>query len=200
MACSASKLKVGDFLSRVSYMRVVAKHGDTFEVENETGLKWRISGDILENEARSSNEFTKTERVTRTELARILEQDVRDSAFNALFTKLPDPNDQSDILEDADLSTPAKRKRAAKDVCTGKERVMHGHIIDTHELAGDADRPRDRLAGPVRGALLSNRRLPRGGHGPCVRRLSSNHRSALDSDNFPGSRIAAAVPPFDRPK
>lgn len=128
----ASQLKVGDFMSRISYMRVVGLRGDSVEVENSEGFRWSISRDVLEAEASASDQFTTTKKVTRTELARILEQDVRDSAFSCAFTKLPDPNDQEAVLSGADLSSPAKRKRVAKELCVGKERVMHGHLLDTH--------------------------------------------------------------------
>ena len=124
----ASKLKVGDIMSRVSYMKVVSIDGDSVVVRNEKGFQWSISKGVLEAEARSSSQFSKTEKVTRTELARILEQDVRDSAFCVTFNKLPDASDQEAVLAGADLSTPAKRKRVAKELAVGKERVLHGHI------------------------------------------------------------------------
>ena len=130
----ASKLKVGDIMSRVSYMRVVGISGDSVSVRNERGFEWTVGKSILEAEARSSSQFTKTEKVTRTELARILEQDVRDSAFSVSFTKMPDAADQDALLAGADLSTPAKRKRVAKELGVGKERIMHAHVDDTHEL------------------------------------------------------------------
>ena len=130
----ASALKPGDIMSRVSYMRVVAVDGDSVQVENADGFKWTISKAILEAEAHSSSQYTESIKVNRTELARLLEQDVRDTAFSACFTKLPDAADQEALLASADLSTPAKRKRVARDLGVGKERVMHGHIVDTHEL------------------------------------------------------------------
>jgi len=92
---------------------VVSIDGDTVTVKNDKGMEWRISKDILAAEACRSKQFTKTEKVTRTELARVLEQDVRDCAFFVCFTKLPDVNDQEALLNGADLGTPAKRKRVA---------------------------------------------------------------------------------------
>lgn len=134
-ALDASKLKAGDFLSRISYMRVISVDGDSVEVENEAGFRWSIGRSIVEAEAVSSDQFTETQKVTRTELARILECDVRDSVFSVAFTKLPDAAEQERTLAAADLSTPAKRKRIAKELGVGKERVLHGHNADTHELA-----------------------------------------------------------------
>ena len=90
----SEKLHVGEVLSRISYMRVVSINGDMVTVKNDKGLEWNIGKGILAAEASSSSQFEKTEKVTRTELARILEQDVRDCAFSVCFTKLPDVNDQ----------------------------------------------------------------------------------------------------------
>lgn len=131
----ASKLKAGDVLSRISYMRVIGMDGDSVEVENESGFRWSIARSILEAEAVSSSQYTKTLVVPRTELARVLEQDVRDTVFSVAFTKLPDLSEQEKTLADADLSTPAKRRKFAKILGVGKERVLHGHIDDPgHEL------------------------------------------------------------------
>jgi hypothetical protein len=130
----ASKLKVGDFMSRIQYMKVRSINGDSCEVEDETGFTWTICNTILEAQAYSSHQFTKIEKVTRTELARIAEQDVRDAAMSCSFTKLPNQADQEKLLAGADISTPAKRKRIAKELGVGATRVMHCHITDSHEL------------------------------------------------------------------
>ena len=130
----ASALKAGDFLSRISYMRVLGVDGDSVEVENKDGFRWSVSKSILEAEACAADQFTTERKVTRTELARILEQDVRDSVFSACFTKLPDPRDQEALLDGADISTTAKRRRLAKELTVGKERVIFAHITDTHEM------------------------------------------------------------------
>ena len=130
----ASQLKAGDFLSRISYMRVKSLQGDNVEVENEHGFSWSISKSILEAECTTAHQYSKTEKVTRTELARILEQDVRDAVFSCCFNKLPSADDQEKALAAADLSTSAKRKRVAKELGVGPERIMYAHIVDTHEL------------------------------------------------------------------
>ena len=40
---------------------------------------------------------------------------------------------QEALLASADLGTPAKRNRVAKDLGIGKERVLHGHIEDVRK-------------------------------------------------------------------
>lgn len=129
-----SKLKVGDFMSRVSYMRVKSISGDNVVVENQDGFSWSISKTILEAEATSSTQYTDTKKVNRTELARIFELEVRDSVFSCSFTKLPNLSDQEALLANADLSTSAKRRKVAKDISKGDERTLHGFIVDTHEV------------------------------------------------------------------
>ena len=84
--------------------------------------------------AHSADQFSSTHKVTRTELARIAEQDIRDTVFSCAFNKLPNQQDQERVLAGADLSTPAKRRKVAKDLSVGPERVLIGHITDTHEL------------------------------------------------------------------
>lgn len=54
--------------------------------------------------------------------------------FSCCFNKLPNVDEQDAMLDGADLSTSAKRKRVAKDLQVGPERVMHAYALDTHEL------------------------------------------------------------------
>ena len=132
--CSPKDFQVGDVLSRINYITVISVDDDSVEVRDTTGFQWTIGKSILENQAYTSNQYTRVEKVTRTELARLLEQDIRDSVFSCAFNKLPSADEQDAILESADLSTGAKRKRVAKDLQVGPERVMHAYAEDTHEL------------------------------------------------------------------
>lgn len=131
----ASKLKVGDAMSRIQYMKVVRIGATSVTVQDETGFEWDIGKSILEAQAYTADQFTETVKVSRTELARIMEMEVRDSIFSCCFSKLPNADDQEKALANADLSTAAKRKRVAKEISVGAERVLVGHVTDTHELA-----------------------------------------------------------------
>ena len=133
--CDIAKLKTGDILSELNYIKVVSVSDDRCEVEDAlSGQKWSVSKSILETQAYTSNQFTSCEKVTRTELARILEVDIRDKAFSVCFTKMPQLADQEKLLESADMSTPAKRRKVAKELGVGEERVMHAFATDTHEM------------------------------------------------------------------
>jgi hypothetical protein len=133
--CDIGKLKVGDFLSEVNYIKVLSVTDKDCEVEDAlSGKKWTVSKGILETQAYTSDQFLTCEKVTRTELARILEVDIRDKVFSVCFNKMPQLADQEKMLETADLSTPAKRRKVAKDLGVGEERVMHAFATDTHEM------------------------------------------------------------------
>jgi hypothetical protein len=153
--CNIQSLKPGDFLSRINYIKIVSNDGSNVTVQDETGFQWNIAKTILENQATNllglqllcffslillcrqaytSNQFTKVENVTRTEMAALLETEVRDQVFSCCFNKLPNSDEQSSILENADVSTAAKRKRVAKELVVGPERIMHAYLTDTHEL------------------------------------------------------------------
>ena len=132
--CAPEHLKAGDVLSRMNYITVVSVNRDTFTVRDTTGFEWDIGRTVLQKQAYTSNQYTKVEKVTRVELARLLEQDIRDSVFSCCFNKMPNADEQDTMLENADLSSGAKRKRIAKDLQVGPERIMHAYAEDTHEL------------------------------------------------------------------
>ena len=133
--CDTGKLKIGDFLSEINYIKVTKVEAMTCDVEDaNTGKKWSVSKSILETQAFTSDQHTEVKKVTKTELARILEIDIRDKVFSVCFHKMPQVDEQEKMLEHADLSTSAKRKRVAKELGVGKERVMHAYATDTHEM------------------------------------------------------------------
>ena len=80
-------MKKGRFYSRTSYMEVQDAFNSNSVVRNESGLTWQIANGILEAECVSADEFTKTEKVSMTELARIFSEDVGASVFTVEFEK-----------------------------------------------------------------------------------------------------------------
>ena len=122
-------------MCEINYIKVLAVQDDKCDVEDvNTGQTWSVSKSILETQAYTSDQYTSSEKVTRTELARILEIDIRDKVFSVCFTKMPNLQDQEKILEGADLSTSSKRKRVAKELGVGQERIMHAYAKDTHDM------------------------------------------------------------------
>jgi len=65
----ASKVRPGDWLSIVSYMRVVERlPNDQFLVATDNGFEWVLPKDVLESLCTSANQFSRIVEVSRTEL------------------------------------------------------------------------------------------------------------------------------------
>lgn len=80
------KIKEGDYISRISYMKVLGTNGSSTTVENEDSLVWQISNDIVNKECISASEYKEEKKVSRTELIDIFSK-VGDTVFTVNFDK-----------------------------------------------------------------------------------------------------------------
>lgn len=138
--CDVDALRKGDRLSRISYMEIAeppAPGDASLRVRNETGMEWTIGRSIVANECYSATQYLGApEKVTRTELARLLQEEVRDSVFSLSFLKAPDAKKQAELLEGADLANDKKRRKVAADLQKGEERVIVAHVLDFEHAMG----------------------------------------------------------------
>lgn len=140
--CDASKIQVGDKLSRIAYYDVQSIDNDRITVCNENGFSFGLTKDIAENEMFSANQHTEEKTVTRTELAQVMENEVRDAVFTVTFDKQPKPEDAAETLkravqDDSDaVKEPKKRKKLAASLLHGEERVLVGHLVASEPLMG----------------------------------------------------------------
>lgn len=131
-----SKLKVGDRLSRISYMEVLSHYGGSVVVRNEEGLEWSIGKDIVAKECYSADQFNETKEVTRTELIEIFSK-VGDSIFTVNFNKLPTADDFLALTRDE-----GNKIRSYKDMerdfkkLKGEERTLVGYMTATENGFG----------------------------------------------------------------
>lgn len=144
----ASRLSVGDFLSRVSYCKVVELISDTeIRLENKTGFRWNIDSRIVEEECYSASQFDgdNIHKVSLTALVEVL-LSARDSAFQLAFLKQPKTEDSAESMAQAivahgGLGT-AKRavksflKKALPANTRGELRVLTGHMVKPEPLLG----------------------------------------------------------------
>lgn len=147
-------LKVGDRLSRVSYMEIVGKRGSSFSVKNEEGMTWTIAGSILQNEAYSASQYTEEREVNRTEMVEALES-AGDSVFTVVFDKKISQKSIAAALAELD-ELPSKKtalNKLAKSMMAGEERTLVGYLASTEpkmgrsvvidlEIPADKHRPR----------------------------------------------------------
>jgi len=130
-------LKIGDRLSRVSYMEVVGKAGSTFRVKNEEGMVWSIAASILENEAYAASQYTEEREVSRTEMVEALES-AGDSVFTVVFDKKTSQKSIVTALSALDELPDKKTQlnKLAKSILAGEERRLVGYLASTEPKMG----------------------------------------------------------------
>lgn len=75
--CDVSKIKGGEYYSRLSFGKVVSKSNHSLTIQNDKGKDWTIDGGIVENEFYIHGQFTTEEAVTRTEMIEKLREATR---------------------------------------------------------------------------------------------------------------------------
>ena len=132
-----NQLKVGDRLSRISYMEVVEAGSRSLRVRNEEGMTWTIAASILENEAYAANQFTEVQEVSRTDMVHALES-AGDSVFTVVFEKKT--SQKSIVAALSALDSLPDRKAAlnklAKSMMAGEERTLVGYLTSTEPKMG----------------------------------------------------------------
>lgn len=134
---NVQELKVGDFLSEIQYYKVVFVHLKSFEsnevkaitVENERGLQFKVSSQIIEEGMFSNNQVTDIVEVTRTQLIETFSH-VGDTVFTVCFNKQADVKDIIALTESPNLDKKNK-KMAILLAFRGEERILTGYLIST---------------------------------------------------------------------
>jgi hypothetical protein len=129
-----TKVKVGDYYSRLSYGKVLNVGTSELTIENEKGESWDIGKKIFENEFKTHNQFEETVKLTKTELANIFLSNAR-VILTVNFNKQVKEKDVVDqlvelypnkgkIISEADYKK--KVKELVGSVVVGEERTMVG--------------------------------------------------------------------------
>lgn len=150
----SDNLKENEHLARLSYLTVTnpkkhlgnGNYGAT--VQNEAGLSWDISYDVLDNECTSGTQYTTLIKVSQSELIEKL-LDAGHHIFTANFHKKPDPKLAEKKLKDLYPNKGikgvgiAKREDYNKTVSEvvkmlfeGEERTITARIISIDKLRG----------------------------------------------------------------
>ncbi len=119
-------------MSRVSYMKVLSCEAESFRVQNDVGFEWTISKNIVENECEPPFQFrlSKVEKVTQTELARILLEETRGAVVSLNFTKKQTPERVLEMIGESnmDLMPAREKKKFAASLMVGELRHLVGHV------------------------------------------------------------------------
>ena len=128
-------LKEGDWVSRVSYMKILAHEGGSFQVVNESGFKWEIGENIVLNECQPGFGYDDKKKVSRTELTRLLVEDTYGAVVTLNFTKKQTPARVIEMIEAADMSKMNKtqKKKFAESLMVGEPRALIGYVIGSDQ-------------------------------------------------------------------
>jgi hypothetical protein len=142
--CDVSKLTRGDKFYRVVYYEVENVHGDTVHTKSDTAGLSSISSSLVQRTAFTTDQYKREERVTRTEMSQRMET-FGHAAFRVTYEKKKEATDVADELEDADMSTKAKRRKVMKEAMKGVERVMHARLYRTEDFDASMELGRYRV-------------------------------------------------------
>lgn len=133
------KFVVGEWLTRVSIIKIISDGGDGVTIRNLQGREWWIEKKLLASESHSSTQARETRRVTRTELCDILSR-TGDAVICFKFNKQPDVNKLVALLDGEEYKSCStmKDKRAfvRNKLLLGEERTMHATLISRKPTMG----------------------------------------------------------------
>lgn len=139
--CDASQIKVGERLSRTQYYEVleIDEEKGMFTVSNEQGFKFKLTTGVLEAEMYSARQYTQERKITRSELADLLEN-AGDTCFTVTFLKQATDKGVAEKLAALDtldaLDTDRKRRKFARDLLAGEQRELVGYLYKLEPKLG----------------------------------------------------------------
>lgn len=126
-----SALRPGNRLSRTAYYEVVSVTGASAKVKNEEGFVFDIGRDIFQKEMYSATQFSKVERVSRTEMIDIL-ANAGDTVFTVSFHKQSTSENIAAAIKKINggrIATSAEIAKAIKEANKGEERQLTGYLV-----------------------------------------------------------------------
>jgi hypothetical protein len=133
-----SSVRAGDYLSCTQTYRVTSVgNGKVSMVTLSGGSHSTVDNGLVEEEYDSlqTNEEVK---VNATQLGQIA-ANARGSIVEFTFFKKPTDKRAAELLDGADLSTPAKRRKIAKEILRGDKRVIKCNVTGVDEVRGRAE-------------------------------------------------------------
>lgn len=130
-------LKHGDYISRISYCKVINVLGGGVRIQNEFGKVWDVGGEILENEmVFSSDQYDTTEKVSMKRLVELLE-DAGDAVFTCIFHRQPKEVDVKKAITSINKGKILSNNQIEEVITNaykGRERTVIGYRIGTDGL------------------------------------------------------------------
>jgi hypothetical protein len=133
-------LKPGQVLSETSFFKVEKVVGDRVQLQAENGESVVLNAGYVDSFLSSGDQFSKEEKVTRTEMADIMMSNARTAMTLSYNKQVKEADVVKEISEAYENSTPKealnKMKAAVKKGLSGEERVMRGRHYGTKDEFG----------------------------------------------------------------
>jgi len=133
MGLQIKDLEVGGLLSEQQFYKVIGKSESSVKVKNSRGVVMNITNNIVQEGMFSSDQYTSTVEVTRTELVKHF-REVGDNVFTVKYRKALDPK----VIQAA-IADPAVTKLSLADtkrLLKGEIRELRGHLVHTEQVFG----------------------------------------------------------------
>ena len=148
--CDPFKLTEKSLLYRPAKIVVLNVTGTNLSVRNQelhtkgiVGSDWTLGSDLIGSQCWSPDQYTEIKKINRTEMARIINEEVGDCICKIEFNKQPDPKkmaelirDGSRLIEESDESEEKKTAQYKKifDRLDGEYREIRGYIQRSENL------------------------------------------------------------------
>lgn len=134
-----SKLAVGNWFSDTKYLKVENQQSESvIEAVTADGHNLVISADIVKNEMYSATHFGEERKVTRTELAGVIE-DAGNMVFSVNFRGKTNEKKMAEMVKELDpeiLNNKRKLNKYVKEMLEGKETQMTAHLARSEPKLG----------------------------------------------------------------
>lgn len=130
------KLAVGDWFSSTTYYKIASNIQNDYvfliDTHNEN---YDISPSILQNAMFNSSIYEREEKGTLTDLANLF-KDAKSKVFTVCFNKKVDITKVKECLANLTPNILADSKNLAKQILTGEEKIVVGHLISSEAKLG----------------------------------------------------------------
>jgi hypothetical protein len=133
-------LKQGDVLSEAAFYKVEKIVGDKVQLQMDSGESVILNQGYVDSFLTSADQFSKEEKVTKTELAELVSSNPRTVMTVNFFKQVKEIDVQKEIQEAYENSSPkeftTKMKLAVKKGLAGEARTMIGRHYNTKDEFG----------------------------------------------------------------
>lgn len=145
--CDSSKLSKGSLVYIPARIEICSKNGSTFEIKNqETKETWNLNSKLIDTQCYSPDQYTQIEKITKTEMALKLKEEVGDCICKVEFFKLPEANEMSKLIREGSKLIEESKMDKEQKIKSFKKLFERTQIRDYRVIRGYIARSSDQQA------------------------------------------------------